>query len=147
MLVTQEDGSIIAGQSEISHPSPAPPPRDQDDSGGPPSQRSVTPNTLYAPVPVSPGFPVGGVYISRSTTPALHEARTLGDEDDDDDPTSDEDDAAESRNRNVVFSKGPTEVPPLPSRIKRIFYLNAYGTEIYPRANPQFIDSLMSATT
>jgi hypothetical protein len=86
---------------------------------------------------------LGGAYISRSTTPALFEARTLGDEEDE--QGEDDDDEAEAeRNRNVVFSK---DAVPLESRISRIFYLNAYGNEIYPRANPQFTESLSSATT
>lgn len=86
----------------------------------------------------------GGAYISRSTTPALFEARTLGDEEDEQGEEEDDDEAEIERNRNVVFSK---DAIPLESRISRIFYLNAYGNEIYPRANPQFIESLSSATT
>lgn len=89
---------------------------------------------------------LGGTYISRSTTPALFEARTLGDEEDEQglEGEDDDDEAEAERNRNVVFSK---DAIPLESRISRIFYLNAYGNEIFPRANPQFIESLSSATT
>lgn len=86
---------------------------------------------------------VGGTYISRAATPALFEARTMGDEEDDE-VGEEEDEAELARNRNVVFNKDAT---PLESRISRIFYLNAYGNEIFPRANPQFVESLSSATT
>ncbi|KAM0787540.1 hypothetical protein ACM66B_003611 [Microbotryomycetes sp. NB124-2] len=139
-----EDGTVIAGQSEISHPSTSGLVHDALGTVTP-FPRSATPFSGDPLVPASPGFPVsGGAHMPRPVTPALHEARTLGDEEDE--PTSDEDEG-ESRNRNVVFSKGADEVPPLSSRIKRIFYLNAYGTEIYPRPAPQFIDALMGATS
>ena len=35
----------------------------------------------------------------------------------------------------------------LAARISRIFYLNAYGSEIFPRANPLFLESLSTATS
>lgn len=131
---SQEDGTIIAGQSEISHPSPP--------SLQPPS-RPITP-ALRPPTPAAALFPPspGPGYLSRSATPALFEARTLGDEEDDDDAGEEDDELV--RNHNVLFNKDAIE--PLESPICRIFYLNAYGNEIYPRANPQFIEALGSAT-
>ncbi|ORY88954.1 hypothetical protein BCR35DRAFT_288228 [Leucosporidium creatinivorum] len=137
-----EDGTVIAGQSEISHPSPPslyPPSRPIT-----PALRPPTPSLGRLP-PSPGGSMLGGTYISRSTTPALFEARTLGDEEDEQGLEGEDDDELEAeRNRNVVFSK---DAIPLESRISRIFYLNAYGNEIFPRANPQFIESLSSATT
>ena len=58
---------------------------------------------------------------------------------------SGEDDEELVRNHNVAFSK--EEIEPLEHPIRRIFYMSAYGSEIYPRANPQFMESLSSATT
>lgn len=131
----KENGDVIAGQSEISHPSPT--------SGVPP--RSITPIPVQSTlrIPLSPSQSGRtSAFPSRPTTPALFEARTLGDEDDEDDDSL----PLELKNRNIVFTKGHDEVP-LEARIKRIFYLNAYGTEIFPKANPLFIESLASSAT
>ncbi|KAL8290296.1 hypothetical protein RQP46_003235 [Phenoliferia psychrophenolica] len=143
-----ENGEIIVGQSEISHPSPSPDPT-----------RSVTPSlrpsasytTLFPPP--SPGF------SSRAPTPSLFEGPILGDEDpphsdyqgSDESSSSDNEGPStttksSSRNRNVVFTKDTEGTPELPARIRRIFYLNAYGSETFPRANPLFLESLASAT-
>ncbi|KAK4056902.1 hypothetical protein OIO90_002152 [Microbotryomycetes sp. JL221] len=148
-----EDGTIIAGQSEISHPSTTGMPHEALGAMTP-FTRSATPfdnssSTQEPLVPASPGFPGGsGAYMPRSVTPALHEARTLGDEEEEDEIDSDEPNQIHimNKNPNVLFSKSTKEIPPLNSEIKRIFYLNAYGNEIFPRANPQFIDSLMGST-
>ncbi|KDE04329.1 hypothetical protein MVLG_05209 [Microbotryum lychnidis-dioicae p1A1 Lamole] len=139
-----EDGTIIPGQSDISHPSQS------SESLSQPSQPStpsfLAPN-LPAPVriPPLPGAAISHpLNISRVSTPALlFEARTLGDEeDDDDDPSGQGQDGL--KNPNVGFSKD--EIIPLQSRIKRILYLNSFGSEIYPRANPLFLESLKTST-
>jgi 2-phospho-L-lactate transferase/gluconeogenesis factor (CofD/UPF0052 family) len=47
--------------------------------------------------------------------------------------------------RNVLFEqsgKDGEEEDPLPARIRRIYYLNGYGSEVYPSPNPDFIGSL-----
>ncbi|KAI9766353.1 MAG: hypothetical protein M1840_006617 [Geoglossum simile] len=48
------------------------------------------------------------------------------------------------RQQNIVFSKTPTEDDSmdLPTRIERIWYINPYGQEIRPAANPKVIDAL-----
>ncbi|SCZ88973.1 BZ3500_MvSof-1268-A1-R1_Chr1-1g00866 [Microbotryum saponariae] len=137
-----EDGTIIPGQSDISHPS-------QSSLSQParPSTPSFLAPNLPAPVriPPSPGAAISHpLNISRVPTPALlFEARTLGDEEeDDDDPSGQGQDG--SKNPNVGFSKD--EIIPLQSRIKRILYLNSFGSEIYPRANPLFLESLKTST-
>ncbi|KKK13810.1 hypothetical protein ARAM_005378 [Aspergillus rambellii] len=47
------------------------------------------------------------------------------------------------RNKNIQFSK--TENEDLPARITRIWYINPYGQEIRPRANPRVLESLRDA--
>lgn len=49
------------------------------------------------------------------------------------------------RNKNITFSK--TEVEDLPSRISRIWYINPYGQEIRPPANPRVLEALRNSQT
>jgi 2-phospho-L-lactate transferase/gluconeogenesis factor (CofD/UPF0052 family) len=44
------------------------------------------------------------------------------------------------RNKNITFSKSHTEE--LPCRISRIWYINPYGQEIRPPANPRVLEAL-----
>ncbi|SCV71680.1 BQ2448_3268 [Microbotryum intermedium] len=137
-----EDGTIIPGQSDISHPS-------QSSLSLParPSTPSLLTASLPAPVriPPSPGAAISHpLNISRVPTPALlFEARTLGDEEEDEDDPEGQGQGG-STNPNVGFSKD--QIVPLQSRIKRILYLNSFGSEIYPRANPLFLESLKTST-
>ncbi|OJD17864.1 hypothetical protein AJ78_02036 [Emergomyces pasteurianus Ep9510] len=47
------------------------------------------------------------------------------------------------RNKNITFSKTTTE--DLPCRISRLWYINPYGQEISPPANPRVLDALSSS--
>ncbi|KLJ06886.1 hypothetical protein EMPG_17618 [Blastomyces silverae] len=47
------------------------------------------------------------------------------------------------RNKNITFSKTGTE--DLPCRISRLWYINPYGQEIRPPANPRVLDALNSS--
>ncbi|KAI8877016.1 UPF0052-domain-containing protein [Backusella circina FSU 941] len=47
----------------------------------------------------------------------------------------------ESENENLVFDK--STIDQLPAPIKRIYYMNEYGQEIYPLPNPKILDHLM----
>ncbi|KAK2754535.1 hypothetical protein FQN54_006936 [Arachnomyces sp. PD_36] len=49
------------------------------------------------------------------------------------------------RNKNITFSKSDTE--DLPSRISRIWYINPYGQEIRPPANPRVLEALRDSQT
>jgi 2-phospho-L-lactate transferase/gluconeogenesis factor (CofD/UPF0052 family) len=73
---------------------------------------------------------------------------------DEEDPSSASDDApyednhlpgslASLRNKNIGFSKSHTE--DLPSRISRIWYINPYGQEIRPPANPRVLEEIRNA--
>ncbi|KAK0446486.1 UPF0052-domain-containing protein [Desarmillaria tabescens] len=58
------------------------------------------------------------------------------------DPWSPED-GLETQRQNVMFEpQGKDSYEPLPSRISRLFYINAYGMEIHPSPNPDYISSL-----
>ncbi|EIW65219.1 UPF0052-domain-containing protein [Trametes versicolor FP-101664 SS1] len=47
------------------------------------------------------------------------------------------------RSRNVMFqSEGKHQFEPLGAPITRLFYINAYGNEIHPSPNPDYISSL-----
>ncbi|GAA5849515.1 hypothetical protein JCM3766R1_000217 [Sporobolomyces carnicolor] len=154
-----ENGSIIAGQSEISHPSP---------SNQIPN--AVSPALLPAPLPqpakaLPTGhhhpFPTSTSYfpLTRATTPSFPEPPVLGAEEDDDarpmddspDPNKWSPTRSEPRqrdkSRNIEFSKDSEESPPLEARISRIFYLNAFGHEIFPRPNGVFLESLQNSTS
>ncbi|WEW61050.1 hypothetical protein PRK78_006539 [Emydomyces testavorans] len=47
------------------------------------------------------------------------------------------------RNKNINFSKSAVE--DLPSRISRVWYINPYGQEIRPPANPRVLEALRSS--
>lgn len=47
------------------------------------------------------------------------------------------------RNKNISFSKAGND--DLPSRITRVWYINPYGQEIKPPANPRVLDALRSS--
>ncbi|KAM0756271.1 UPF0052-domain-containing protein [Meredithblackwellia eburnea MCA 4105] len=166
------NGEIIVGQSEISHPPPATSSVNTPSSNVPisiqplTSSSSIRPSpsaSTLLPPPPSPGH--GSYYPSRAQTPSLFEGPILGDEepphsdyqgsdDDDYEQEEGEDDIPARRsvvssrklNGNVLFDKDDESIPPLRARIRRIFYLNAYGSETFPRANPLFLDALENAT-
>ncbi|ORX90960.1 UPF0052-domain-containing protein [Basidiobolus meristosporus CBS 931.73] len=48
-------------------------------------------------------------------------------------------------NSNIIFDKN--DCGKLPSRIERIYYINEYGQEIFPRANPKCIQFLNTKRT
>ncbi|EED22117.1 UPF0052 domain protein [Talaromyces stipitatus ATCC 10500] len=108
-----EDGSVIVGQNSISHPSNAP----------------------------------GSPKLGRRRASLL-----LADGDADDSDYLDMDDATSYqhdhipgslpslRYKNITFNKADTEE--LPCRISRIWYINPYGQEIRPPANPRVLEAI-----
>ncbi|KAJ3873788.1 hypothetical protein F5051DRAFT_462898 [Lentinula edodes] len=52
-------------------------------------------------------------------------------------------DGLESQTRNVLFqAEGKDDYEPLSSPISRLLYINAYGIEIHPSPNPDYLSSL-----
>lgn len=101
-LAILEDGHILRGQCEISHP------------GQRQSNRSRVMNPIDA---------FSKLAIPNSPITATDE----------------------SSNANLIFSK--TEEEKLSSAIRRIYYMNEYGQEIYPLPNPKVIEQLKELNT
>lgn len=49
------------------------------------------------------------------------------------------------RKRQITFSKDDEE--DLPARIERVWYINPYGHEIWPLANPKVLEAIRTSTT
>lgn len=112
-----ENHRTIVGQCEISHPVPT--------ASGAPSALAGT-STPQSEQELDPMADAGA-----------------DDDDDDEDGTG----AADTSKLNVMFSKAPegegaAAYESLESRINRVFYINAYGQEIFPSPNPDFIENL-----
>ncbi|GAA5934987.1 hypothetical protein JCM3775_004669 [Rhodotorula graminis] len=163
-----EDGQIIAGQSEISHPSAT-------------TSAALEHGVTTPAVGSYLGGGGGGLKpesyfpLTRATTPSFPEPPVLGAEEDDSHselpfaPSPDPNSlsafasaatthaptllapspaaaATAPASRNLEFTKDSHAIAPLPARIRRIFYLNAYGSEIWPRPNTVFLNALRDAT-
>jgi 2-phospho-L-lactate transferase/gluconeogenesis factor (CofD/UPF0052 family) len=165
-----EDGHVIAGQSEISHPSSS------SSTAAPPATAPLlvtsTSTANAATLRAEAIFP-----LTRATTPSFPEPPVLGAEEDEShaevppspdlhistttsnttalttDPnaastaSSPSDPTAPFASQHLEFTKDASEIPPLPCRIQRIFYLSSYGLEIHPRPNSHFLQALQDATT
>lgn len=112
-----ENGDIIPGQNAISHPS--------------------------APSVVQPH--AGSSHESQNSngyaTPALDETEHADSIEDANLPGS----LPTLRKQYIAFSKMQGDEDDLPSRIKRIWYINPYGQEIRPPANPKIIEAIDGA--
>lgn len=51
------------------------------------------------------------------------------------------------RRQHIAFSKEDDDNDDLPARIERVWYINPYGHEIWPVANPKVIDALRQSRT
>ncbi|OJJ77347.1 hypothetical protein ASPBRDRAFT_113700 [Aspergillus brasiliensis CBS 101740] len=118
------NGTIIVGQNSISHPCEAIPLRSPR-----PLLADGTENSHHN------HFQFSSLSSSSSSTPTP----TPYFEDDDHPPGF----LPTLRHKNISFSKSDTQ--DLPSRISRIWYINPYGQEIQPPANPRVIESLYDA--
>ncbi|KAJ5101852.1 hypothetical protein NUU61_004074 [Penicillium alfredii] len=112
------DGTVIVGQNSISHPSEAT--ALQRDRG------SRRPSLLLAD-----GDDLDETEPSDSSDGISYEEDHL--------PGS----LATLRHKNIAFNKVVNEE--LPSRITRIWYINPYGQEIRPPANPRVLEALQDA--
>ncbi|KAL2860706.1 gluconeogenesis factor YvcK family protein [Aspergillus lucknowensis] len=111
------NGTVIVGQNSISHPSHPPRPAS-------PPQNHLQPEQLEADIDSAIDYTEPSDVVST----ALYE---------DDQPPGF---LPHLRNKNINFSKSENE--DLPARITRIWYINPYGQEIRPRANPRVLESL-----
>lgn len=109
------DGTVIVGQNSISHPSEA---------------------TALQP---RPGARRPSLLLADGEETEDNVSSTVTYEDDGHLPGS----LPTLRHKNISFSKIESE--DLPSRITRIWYINPYGQEIRPPANPRVLDALRDA--
>ncbi|KAJ6119621.1 hypothetical protein N7523_003901 [Penicillium sp. IBT 18751x] len=117
---TLADGTVIVGQNSISHPSEVT--ALQPDRGSRPRRPSLL---------LADGDDLDDTEPSDMSDAVSYEEDHL--------PGS----LATLRNKNISFSK--TENEDLPSRIDRIWYINPYGQEIRPAANPRVLEALNDA--
>lgn len=116
---TLTDGTVIVGQNSISHPSEA-------TALQPDGSRPRRPSLLLA----------DGDDLEDTESSDLSDAVSY---EEDHLPGS----LATLRNKNISFSKAKNE--DLPSRIDRVWYINPYGQEIRPPANPRVLEALNDA--
>ncbi len=121
------DGTVINGQNAISHPSE------------PTALKSLSPSSSSSSSPL-----VDKPHDSSHTTPTLQLPSALQH---DPEPGLEEAHLPGSlpdlRLPNISFSK--TAEAPLPARISRIWYINPYGQEMHPVANPKVVEALQAA--
>jgi 2-phospho-L-lactate transferase/gluconeogenesis factor (CofD/UPF0052 family) len=120
-----ENGTVITGQNSISHPSPPSGP-----STTPPGDETHASGPIREDMPESPHMQEVRIYQELSLHDAVEDANLPGSL-----PTL--------RKQYITFAKAHTA--DLPSRISRIWYINPYGQEIRPSANPAVLHSLHEA--
>lgn len=153
-----EDGSVIVGQNAISHPSPV-----VEKIKARRKRRSTVVNGL-----VVNGDGTGGestlqeeiaVIVKRRESVEHYygddhvsgNGRNEGEQDDEEVSEEEEEDAnlpgtlPTLRTRNINFNKAAHLNEDLPARISRIWYINPYGQEILPPANPRAITAINNA--
>ncbi|KAI1738723.1 UPF0052 domain protein [Xylaria scruposa] len=132
-----EDGSQITGQNAISHPS-APTSLPDVVGGGPAAEETPSPSPSHL-TPIIP--------TSRTPTPRpdllLEETEAHDRIEDATLPGS----LPSLRKQYITFTKSSLQNDDLSSRISRIWYINPYGHEIYPVANPKVLSSIAAART
>ncbi|KAI1148590.1 UPF0052 domain protein [Nemania diffusa] len=148
-----EDGSQITGQNAISHPSEPTSLPDTGDTAAliadtlSPSPLATPSTATLAPTPTVPTPATNPPSRPRS---AQEDRQTVLRETEAHDRIEDATlpgSLPSLRKPYLTFSKTPTAPNELPSRIARIWYINPYGHEIYPLANPKVLSALAHAST
>ncbi|KAI0114304.1 UPF0052-domain-containing protein [Nemania sp. FL0031] len=147
-----EDGSQITGQNAISHPSE---PTSLPDAGdtttllvetlSPPTSTPFAATPTLTPAPIAPSTSITPSPRPRSAQAdpqtVLRETEAHDRIEDATLPGS----LPSLRKQYITFSKSPNASNELSSRISRIWYINPYGHEIYPLANPKVLSSISHA--
>jgi len=141
------DGTVIVGQNQISHPS------DLKAVGLLPSSENIYSTAPSgAATPITPfGFTSHQLRLHPVLswpTPVLGQGVETESEESDDDEGEVEDanlpgSHPSLKSRNIVFEKN--NEPELGSRVERVWYINPYGQEIRPPANPKVVGALGEA--
>lgn len=130
-----EDGNVIVGQNSISHPSTI---------AEKPGHESTVPRDI-APTMLSVNgcISVGdGLISNTSRTEDTHDTALAQEEEDAHPPFT----LRTLRTSNIAFTKSADELDDLPSRISRVHYVNSFGQEILPPANPRAIQAIQQAS-
>lgn len=131
-----EDGTVIVGQNSISHPSII----GEDTESG----RIVSRDRARMMLPVDDGIPVlNGVNSMESTVEDTNDGSLIQEEEDAHPPFT----LPTLRTNNIAFTKAADELDDLPSQISRIHYVNSFGQEILPPANPRAIQAIQQASS
>lgn len=134
------DGSLIVGQNSISHPVAVVQVKKHGTENLDDEKRFVpTPNNEPT---------IDNKDDARSEWPRL------GDDgiDQEEEFTHEEEDAHPPftlptlRTSHITFTKNANELASLPSRIDRVYYVNSFGQEILPPANPRAIQAIQDAS-
>lgn len=131
-----EDGSVIVGQNSISHPSIIA----EKLKDGAVTARDGTQMML----PANDGTPIGanGDASYDSKIDASVDTDIVQEEEDAHPPFT----LPMLRSSNIAFTKSAEELKELPSRIVRVHYVNSFGQEILPPANPRAVHALQNAS-
>ncbi|KAI1747162.1 UPF0052 domain protein [Xylaria castorea] len=151
-----EDGSQITGQNAISHPSaPTSLPDDAGDNNSTavlPAGESPSSSLTPTAVSTSTTTPTSSSPLPRRPKPSTQEEdpQTVLRETEAHDRIEDATlpgSLPSLRKQYITFTKSPSHSDDLPSRILRIWYINPYGHEIYPVANPKVLSGIAAART
>ncbi|KAJ9663698.1 hypothetical protein H2198_000710 [Neophaeococcomyces mojaviensis] len=140
-----EDGSVIVGQNSISHPVSML----GKTRGG---TVATTEDRRFIPTP-------NGEVVLGTKGDAEIEGLRLGETMEDEQLAQEEEEVEEQedahppftlptlRTSNIAFTKDAGELAELPARINRLYYVNSFGQEILPPANPRAVHAVQSAQT
>lgn len=130
------DGSQITGQNAISHPS------------APTSLPDAAPQMTTIPTTVADTRTKNAAATTTTTTATTHTDAETEAHDRIEDATL-PGSLPSLRKQYISFSKTPTSptADDLPSRIERIWYINPYGHEIWPLANPKVVSAIELSKT
>ncbi|KAF3928925.1 hypothetical protein AA313_de0204862 [Arthrobotrys entomopaga] len=133
------NGTVIAGQNQISHPSEEPLPNTTATTTLQELTNHLKSTTLTAApqqealggstTPLNPGFSTPIIYHDQDEVEDANLPCSL----------------PALRRGNIIFTK--EDEAELPTRIQRIWYINPYGQEIRPQANPKSLAAVRGAET
>ena len=133
-----EDGSVVVGQNSISHPVAV---LVKTRSGTVTDQRfAATPN--------------GEIVLGMDVDAEIQNLKFGGDLDEEQRRREEEEEQEDAhppftlptlRTSNIAFTKDASELSDLPARISRLYYVNSFGQEILPPANPRAIQAVHNA--
>ncbi|KAI5294592.1 hypothetical protein KEM52_003657, partial [Ascosphaera acerosa] len=138
-----QDGTVIVGQNNISHPSIPSSLDNSPEMGASLPPTTTTTTTTITTTTTTTTAAGGGAGDGAAAALAAEDG---GPPDSPYDFTEDHHLPGSLpllRRKNIVFSK--TAVEDFPSRISRVWYINPYGQEIRPLANPRVIEALSQA--